>query len=716
MTAIASPRPSYLTTLALLSLATASALGCGGGGGSSTRKVTQIRAHLVDSSTAGASAKLRAIAVEAPPEIEALFLEGLDVTAFTYRPGEPIQNSRCPFGEFASAGDCQTKDWSVWPIGDTRTAPSQGPDESNWTGTWIARGGSLDLHPTSGALDGAFVDGAGKFAIDMLAVHLYSPGVRISAAEASRWAAYQYTPPDDPYVVTGDDYLSDPSAASAGGVRALTSLEGVRARMQQDVPEGDDPTRLSESYMLNITDVTGYSFPWVVLFARSDWFPRPMSVYLKTGTPWGLPPGIFAVHQGGEVLWASEALTAQQQTILDSLSSDVYGSFWTQLVVLIVPFGGPVQVDLAAAGADPAGGAASGDLDVTFDFDLAGVLGPDTRFQAYWDDPVISFRGDGYGIPFGLSLELSANGVPLAMAPPPPDLDVVPTSSSSAIVRLRDNSSYETGFTLERAGADGVYAVTGSAQALPGSGATLEFPVTGLDPAQAYSWRATASAGTASATSPVVVTTLGQPPRPPGALAVTGRGLDQFQLVWSDESSQETGYQLTRKTAGSADVIIQLPVGATSYRDKGLARGTAYTYSLIALGAPGIASSTAVAATATTLSSLPTPTFTLVSYESVDGPPVWDVRPDAPKSLDYVFYPCRYRPAGSTDDGAWIYNQAVNITGWAGGYPRGGVFEFQCREVLFDGYCNYAKPVTASCTSSAWSATVTTPAATAATR
>lgn len=86
------------------------------------------------------------------------------------------------------------------------------------------------------------------------------------------------------------------------------------------------------------------------------------------------------------------------------------------------------------------------------------------------------------------------------------------------------------------------------------------------------------------------------------AAAVSTTGID---LAWQDNSSDEKGFQLERKTGGGAYALLaSLPLDATSYSDTGLTPDTAYTYRVNAYN-PGGDSAYSNEVTAQTLSNLP---------------------------------------------------------------------------------------------------------------
>jgi hypothetical protein len=96
--------------------------------------------------------------------------------------------------------------------------------------------------------------------------------------------------------------------------------------------------------------------------------------------------------------------------------------------------------------------------------------------------------------------------------------------------------------------------------------------------------------------------TPGQAPAAPSNLRAAATSRTQIQLTWSDNSPNETGFQLERCQGNRCTTFARLAtVGAnvTSFIDVGLARGTTYTYRIRAVNEVG-ASALANTATATT--------------------------------------------------------------------------------------------------------------------
>jgi titin len=106
-----------------------------------------------------------------------------------------------------------------------------------------------------------------------------------------------------------------------------------------------------------------------------------------------------------------------------------------------------------------------------------------------------------------------------------------------------------------------------------------------------YYWRVNASNsyGTSSWSSyRYFKTALGPPPNAPSDLTATTISSSQINLTWQDNSSDETGFKIERKTgAGSYAQIATVGAGVTSYSNTALTAGTTYYYRVRAYNAAG---------------------------------------------------------------------------------------------------------------------------------
>ena len=87
------------------------------------------------------------------------------------------------------------------------------------------------------------------------------------------------------------------------------------------------------------------------------------------------------------------------------------------------------------------------------------------------------------------------------------------------------------------------------------------------------------------------------PPTAPTLAAIVAQGSSQAVLSWSDNSNNESGFRVERKTNGAFSVIATLSANATAYTDSGLGNGIAYTYRVVAFNADGSGASASQALT-----------------------------------------------------------------------------------------------------------------------
>ena len=183
------------------------------------------------------------------------------------------------------------------------------------------------------------------------------------------------------------------------------------------------------------------------------------------------------------------------------------------------------------------------------------------------------------------------------------------TSSSQINLSWADLSDNETGFEVER-GTDGR---NFTKIADVGVNAT-SYSNTGLVPLTQYCYRVRAKngAGNSGYTDPACATTQAPPvtiPRPPSGLTATASSSSQINLSWTDNASDETGFEIERSTDGTTFAkIADVGANTTTYSNTGLNASTRYWYRVRANNSAGASSYTNVADATTSLAVPATPT------------------------------------------------------------------------------------------------------------
>ena len=242
----------------------------------------------------------------------------------------------------------------------------------------------------------------------------------------------------------------------------------------------------------------------------------------------------------------------------------------------------------------------------TASYQNTGLVGG-TGYSYY----VAATNSDGDSIPSNEATATTLN-------PPNSPTSLAATSVSTSQINLswNDPSTNETGFRIRRrTSPTGIWTVVGTV----GQNVT-SFQNNGLTPGQIYYYVVTtynptgesafsnlASATTAAATKP----------EPPLNLTATAASSTEVALSWTDNSNNETGFRISRKTgiSGAWAVIGTVSAGATSARNTGLAASTTYIYRVTSFNTAGDSAPTNEV-TVTTLDAAPTAPASLTA-ESV---------------------------------------------------------------------------------------------------
>ena len=108
-----------------------------------------------------------------------------------------------------------------------------------------------------------------------------------------------------------------------------------------------------------------------------------------------------------------------------------------------------------------------------------------------------------------------------------------------------------------------------------------------------YYWRVNAvgasSGASAWATARYFYTALGPPPADPSSLAATAISSSQINLTWTDNSNNETGFKIERRTGlvGAYAQIATVGVNVVSYSSTVLTANTTYYYRVRSYSAAG---------------------------------------------------------------------------------------------------------------------------------
>jgi oligosaccharide reducing-end xylanase len=216
--------------------------------------------------------------------------------------------------------------------------------------------------------------------------------------------------------------------------------------------------------------------------------------------------------------------------------------------------------------------------------------------DAFWNRaiPTGSYRYFNGLLAFMSALHLSGNFKIYKPGTPPPSTPLAPSSlgtsavSSSQInLTWADNSNNETGFSIERKTGTGAFAQVTTV----GAGVTT-YNNTGLTASTAYTYRVRAynANGNSAYSNESSATTngTGAVPTAPSSLAASATSSSQINLTWVDNSNNETGFSIERKTGtGAFAQVTTVGAGITAYNDTGLTASTAYTYRVRAYNTNG---------------------------------------------------------------------------------------------------------------------------------
>ena len=158
--------------------------------------------------------------------------------------------------------------------------------------------------------------------------------------------------------------------------------------------------------------------------------------------------------------------------------------------------------------------------------------------------------------------------------PAPSDLVASSVSDSELLLTWRDNTSYETGFKIERDDGSGFTEIeTVSAD-------VIEYTDSGLSFGQNYNYRVAAfsSINTSSWTTITAATEFPAPSN----LSASSVSDSELLLSWTDNTGYETGFKIERDAGSGFTEIVTVLSDVTEYTDTGLIYGQSYNYRVAA--------------------------------------------------------------------------------------------------------------------------------------
>ena len=182
---------------------------------------------------------------------------------------------------------------------------------------------------------------------------------------------------------------------------------------------------------------------------------------------------------------------------------------------------------------------------------------------------------------------LGESGPPPTAPVAPSSLTAVPKSETQIDLSWNDNSPNENGFRVRRRiGTSGEWTVV----ATLGPNVTI-WQQNDSVPGTTYFFSVTAfnSTGESATSNEATATTTTSPPVAPSGLAATARSSTRVDLRWNDNSSNETGFRIERRSGNSSDweEIASVGTNTTFFQNSGLLPSTLYLFRVTAFNAAG---------------------------------------------------------------------------------------------------------------------------------
>ncbi|MBL0358033.1 MAG: fibronectin type III domain-containing protein [Chitinophagaceae bacterium] len=189
----------------------------------------------------------------------------------------------------------------------------------------------------------------------------------------------------------------------------------------------------------------------------------------------------------------------------------------------------------------------------------------------------------------------ATTNTPPATIPAAPS-NLVATASGTSIINLTwiDNASNETSYVLQRslssASGFAVIATLGSnstsySNTGLNSSTTYYYRVQAVNAADVSVWSNTANATTVALPPPTI-------PAAPTNLVAMSAGCNQVSLKWTDNSSNETAFEVSRASSlnGTYTIIATLGANSRAYTDNGLRTSRRYYYRIRCKNTAGVSS------------------------------------------------------------------------------------------------------------------------------
>jgi thermitase len=174
----------------------------------------------------------------------------------------------------------------------------------------------------------------------------------------------------------------------------------------------------------------------------------------------------------------------------------------------------------------------------------------------------------------------------LAAPAAPATLRAVAASGTHVDLSWKDQSNNELGFDLERSTDGATYYLADTVGA-----AQVSYSDLTVQPGHTYFYRVRAyNPGGSSAYAPAtsVATPAVALPKAPSSLTATALSAGSgVSLAWKDNSSNEDGFQIERKTGSTWQVLTTVAANTKTFKDASAARRTTYTYRVLAFNVAG---------------------------------------------------------------------------------------------------------------------------------